>query len=66
MPLVRQLWRNPGAWFVAVVLAIPAGCAIDAKLALTEPQQWGLAAVVWLVVIGVLAELPRERRREVE
>lgn len=62
MPLVGQLWRHPGAWFVAVVVAIPAGCAIDAKLALTEPQQWGLAAFVWLVVVGVVIELPRERR----
>ena len=62
MPLVRPLWRRPGAWFAAVLVAIPAGCAIDAKLALTEPQQWGLAALAWLVVAGVLIELPRERR----
>ncbi len=62
MPVVRQLWRSPGAWFVAVALAIPACCAIDAKLALTEQQQWALAALAWLVVAGVLIELPRERR----
>ena len=62
MPLVRQLWRDPRAWVVAVVLAIPAACAIDAKLALTEPQQWGLAAFAWLVVVSVVIELPRERR----
>lgn len=62
VPLVRQLWRNPGAWVVAVVLAIPAACAIDAKLALTGTQQWGLAAFAWLVVVTVTTELPRERR----
>ena len=62
MPLIRQLWRNPGAWFLAVILAIPAACAIDAKLALSERQQWGLAAFAWLVVVSVVIELPRERR----
>ncbi len=62
VPPIRQLWRNPGAWVVAVVLAIPAACAIDAKLALTEPQQWGLAAFAWLVLVSVVIELPRERR----
>lgn len=62
MPLVAHLWHRPRAWFAAIVLAIPAACAIDAKLALTQPQQWGLAAIAWLIIAGVLLELPRERR----
>ena len=60
--MVGRIWRSPGAWVAAVLVAIPAGCAIDAKLALTETQQWWLALLVWLVVAGVLIELPRERR----
>jgi len=65
VPIVRRLWRSPGAWFAAVALGIPAACAIDATLALNEGEQWGLATLAWLVVAGVLLELPRERRRVV-
>ena len=45
-----------------MVAAIPAACAIDAKLALTEPQQWGLAALAWLIVLSVMIELSPPRR----
>ncbi len=59
---VRWLWRVPHRWFIAVALAIPLGCAIDTQLELTQAQQWLLAIPVWLVVLGVLPELPRTRR----
>jgi hypothetical protein len=59
---VRWLWRVPHRWFTAVAIAIPLGCAIDTQLALTEREQWALAAVVWLVLVSVLLELPRRRQ----
>lgn len=62
MPVVRQLWHRPAWWFSAVALAIPAACAIDARLGLTSAQQWWLAAGAWLVLAGVARELPPERR----
>ena len=62
MSPVRWLWRVPHRWFIAVACAIPLGCVIDTQLTLTEPQQWLLAAAVWVVVLGVLPELPRTRQ----
>lgn len=62
MSPVRWLWRVPHRWFIAVALAIPLGCVLDTQLKLTEPQQWLLAAAVWVVVLGVLPELPRTRQ----
>jgi hypothetical protein len=59
---VRWLWRVPHRWFIAVAVAIPLGCAIDTQLELTQAQQWLLAIPVWLVVLGVLPELPRTRQ----
>ncbi len=62
MSPVRWLWRVPHRWFIAVALAIPLGCAIDTQLELTQAQQWLLAIPVWLVVLGVLPDLPRTRQ----
>lgn len=62
MSPVRWLWRVPHRWFVAVATAVPLGCAIDTQLALSAGQQWALAAVVWLVVFGVLPELTPRRQ----
>ena len=62
MSPVRWLWRVPRRWFIAVAIAVPLGCAIDTQLALSEAEQWALSALVWLVVLSVLPELPRRRQ----
>ncbi len=62
MPVISWLWRDPRRWFVAAYAAVPIACAVDAKLSLTESQQWVLAGLGWLVVVGGLLELPRRRQ----
>ena len=59
---VAWLWRDARRWFAAVYIAIPAACALDAGLSLSERQQWLLAAVAWLIVAGGLVQLSPRRR----
>lgn len=62
MPLVGWLWRDPRRWFLAAYLAVPIACLLDATLLASDGRQWILAAVAWLVIAGVLPELPLRRR----
>lgn len=62
IPIVVWLWRDPRRWFAAVAISVPLNCVLDATVASSELGSWVLAALAWVVVLGVLPELPPRRR----
>jgi hypothetical protein len=62
IPVVRWLWRDPRRWYAAVALSVPLCCLLDATLLGGDGSSWVLAAMAWIVILGVLPELPPRRR----